>query len=135
MEKRFRCGADAGNISVLDSAYILENHGILDGPDTRKIRVEPGIYDVEISIHNTYNGPVRVDARIQVRGKYLIVGDACYSWSYGRTGPDAWPVFLNMTSYLENHASRGITANTGGDGGFSVVVKWEKVEEKVPSVS
>ena len=129
MTKKFRLGADAGNISVLDSAYILENHGILDGPDTRKIRVEPGRYQIRIRIPNAYNNSVDLEETIEVRGKFLIVGDACYSWSYGRTGPDMWPAFLNMTSYLKNHANRGLTADTGGDGGFSVQLEWERVGE------
>jgi len=122
-------GVDAGNIAVLDGAFITENGGTLDSTDTTTINVRPGRYKVRLFVRGTYHGNRQRTRVVCVKGDKLIVGDACYSWS--DVEQDKWQKFLDKTKYLdhmkEGKNNRGVVVDTGGDGVFPAEVVVERL--------
>lgn len=123
MKIKVKLGVDAGNISLLDSAYITEHGGTVGmQSDFRLVlSVKPGRYAVSLKALKTWQGPASVIGEIDVQGDALVLGDACYSWTDNH---DAWSKFLDRTDYLKRLSDdgRGVVMDTGGDGSFSVSV-------------
>ena len=125
-------GVDAGNISVLDLAFIEENGGADGGLSTTTIELpHPGTYRVAVKVMGCWEGKPEATSVINVKGTKLIVGDACYSWEDQPNDNDAtykkWLKFLTKTKYFKDMKGRGVSVDTGGDGSFVVRVKVEEV--------
>lgn len=116
---------DAGNVSAVDNAFILENGGSLRGFSTCEIKLKPGRYKVKLLAKKTWLGRVQRTRVVTVTGDSLIIGDICYSFSDMKQ--DLWDKFIEDTKGFDNLKGRGVALNTGGDGIFGVEVFVEKM--------
>lgn len=126
-----RFAVDAGNISVLDLAYIKENGGGEEDDmwGTTVIEVpRPGKYLVKLTVYGSWLGTVRKEGIVNVRSGKLMVGDAGYMWPSEDPGQKYWSDFLDRTECLDAvPTSGGIVCDTGGDGMFRVRVEVKEV--------
>jgi hypothetical protein len=124
-------GVDAGNISVMDLAYI-HSHGGMYGPTAAEcckvIDLKPGTYKVTIKIDDCWDGAIDESFELTTKGR-VVIGDACYLFSYGEPSNDHWPEFLELTDYLRLSNDNVGFFSTGGDGEFLVEVSFEKLED------
>ena len=94
MKKVFECiGVDAGNVSVLDYGYVIDNGG-KKSEHNEYIEVENGLYEVELKIQESWKGNISKKGQIKVESGILVVGYPCYQFS------DSWMSFLKKTNYL-----------------------------------
>lgn len=139
-------GVDAGNISIADLAYIRLKGGDYSKTARRlckKISLEPGTYQVTAIIYNTWNFEESISDDIEgeeeEKKRYLsksfllettgevVIGDICYLFSSEESSSEYWPMFLDITDYLEKSNLNCYFISTGGDGEFPSEVSFEKV--------
>lgn len=113
-------GVDAGNVGIMDEAFVRENDGDPAGSGTTTIKVKPGKYKVRLLAKDTYKGRRQITRVVEVKGNALIVGDICYSFS--EVEQARWLKFLEDTNYFKDMKRRGAALDTGGDGEFDVEV-------------
>jgi len=131
-QMNFNLGVDTGTIGVYDQQFITENRGIYGETAermSRKVPVEPGMYNVTLSLCG-YHGNVTKTNQVVSPSGVLIFGDICYCFNseeYDHIDRSRWSDFLKLTNYLDTDMLGGFSIGTGGDGEFTVHVTIEKV--------
>ena len=116
---------DAGNIAVLSA-----HRATPGGEDLQKVVVlpAPGLYKVRIEVFGCWRGRAVKSGELNFPTGRAIVGDACYaSYPKKKKVADSWLAFLDETKYLDEGGDFLLSADTGGDGRFRVVVTFEAV--------
>lgn len=135
-------GVDAGNISIVDLSYIRCKGGDFGETAKRlceKLTLEPGRYEVTAIVFNTWNFDDCDSVDEEGEDRYLsksfvlettgevVVGDVCYLFSSEEPSSEYWPMFLDITNYLEDNSSSCYFISTGGDGEFRCEVEFKKI--------
>jgi len=121
---------DAGNITLIDYDYLINNFGPMRIEESIKqglnkvIEVESGIYSVSLNIPDCWKGKIFKVFNITTTGK-LIIGDCCYLFD------DKWQSFLDSTDYLHKNNRNFYSVDTGGDGEFDVDLTLNKINENI----
>lgn len=117
---KMRLGVDAGNIGVL--AYERAEKKLWHAYELFDLG-EAGKYRVKLDVSGTWNGRRQKTATLETTTGKFAVGDLCYMFDKG------WLDFLDETKYLADESGKfWMAVNTGGDGSFSVRVKFTKVD-------
>lgn len=127
IEKTFPCvSVDTGGVCVADLGWLRRQGATDAGAD---IKVEKGVYEVYVTVHECWLGKVSVKAVMKIGSGGLFVGDPCSA------GFDdaSWDRLLAGTGYFENipklASGKILYAGTGGDGGFKVTVSLERITD------
>lgn len=123
-----KLGVDAGNISAVDVAFVRAHGGTIPhGTDLIKVKT-PGRYKVRVAVSGTWNGAAVAEAEVDVQGDAIAVGDVCYLFEEPH-----WAKFLEATDDLKDLKGRGVCADTGGNGEFSVHASAVRVDAPNPN--
>ena len=117
-----RMSVDAGMIGFIKRSF-LEKYGPLRESGAYSFLTVPkGVQEIVVTVNDCHNGTVVGGLKnIFTEDTEFVVGDPCYAVCYEDRG---WERFLEDTKYgdaIPN--SDGISLNTGGDGGFEVIVQ------------
>ena len=122
-----RVGVDAGMIMVCDEDYYnyygktinygKNEFGVVC---SQKFDIEPGVYNVEWSIKNTWNGDIAGKGIIRIVSGRLTVSDPCYCIR-------DWDKWLAETNIGDNVSDNVILIDEmGGDGCYDIDLKLSK---------
>jgi hypothetical protein len=119
IKRNFKLGVDAGNISAIDEGFLARYDGKVNSKLCRLIKLPKGGYNVKVSVSETWREEKAVRSEIiEVTGKGIVIGDACYSFD------KKWTELLDDTGFLKSFPTdSGFEVDTGGDGEFSVGVE------------
>ena len=126
-------GVDAGNISIVDLAYI-ESCGGLYGDCakcmSKLVKLKPGKYKVKVKIDDCCVDSLEKDFILYTTGK-VVIGDVCYLFSADEPSNKHWLTFLKKNKYLEKQGQYTYFVNTGGDGSFFTIVSFIKIGDEI----
>ena len=116
-------GVDAGIIMICDRDYYKEYNYREDKKVSKEIKIKNGLYEVNWSIPNTWNGNINGNGTLKVTSGLVIVSDPCYCIGDLSDGfnNDGWTRWLDDTDYGDNNPDGCIVINKmGGDGTYDV---------------
>jgi len=116
-------GVDSGTILLSDVDFYGKDHKPIERKYQKVFRVEPGCYNVEWKIDNTFDGTVDGIGVVNITSGKLVVSDPCYIVEESK-----WDELLEMTNYFEKEPEGTVVLNSmGGDGIYEVEMVLEKV--------
>jgi len=125
---------DTGGIVVIDFQQIPSIHGVFywktDEEKCKKVEIDPGRYEIQYSVPNTWYGPVTGKEVIDVSSGQLIIGDPCYFFSGSPDERFDWGFFLGATRLKTFFSNIGFNIDTGGDFFFDVELVLKKLPQK-----
>lgn len=117
-------GVDAGMIMLCDDSYYDRFTKNIDHNNSKEIGVEPGVYDIEWSIKETWTGPISGKGIVNAPSGKIIVSDPCYC-------AQDWDMWLDETDF-GNSCGFGVILidEMGGDGDYNINLKMEKKQKE-----
>ena len=116
-------GVDSGTILLADKDFYGKYHKPIERKYQKVFRVEPGRYNVEWKIDDTFDGTVDGIGVVNITSGKFVVSDPCYI-----VEEDKWEELLETTNYFEKEPEGTVVLNSmGGDGIYKVEMVLEKV--------
>jgi hypothetical protein len=117
-------GVDAGLIIIADLDYFKKREGYKFEERLSFVHdVDPGEYQVEWKIKDTWNGPVEGVGTLKVTSGKVVVSDPCYLVQDTK-GKDNWGKMLDETDFFQTSPEGTVVLDKmGGDGCYNVNIR------------
>lgn len=113
-------GVDAGIIMICDESYYDKFDKEINHNLSKEIGIEPGVYNVEWSIIETWLGSINGKGIVNVPTGKIIISDPCYC-------AKDWDKWLDETEYGKSCGDGVILIDEmGGDGVYNINLKMEE---------
>jgi len=122
----YNVGVDAGMIVIADLDWFKKKPGYKFEDKLSSLHdIEPGDYQVNWKINETYNGKVKGSGVLKVTSGKVVVSDPCYLIDHEA---NHWGDLLDETNFFQSPPDGMLVLDSmGGDGCYDVDIKLKKL--------